>query len=457
METDPRFSGEAAYAHLRVLAGEIGPRHGGSSGELQAAHFIRDHFRGLGLKVSLKPYRLYSFEDARAELRHPGGDRIPCVAVPMTAATPARGLTRGTVFLEDANPAFLDARVRGKIVITFNRFSEAGRERLHALKPAGLVLIQTSAHTRPLRRTYSAELKRKIGGIPTVQLALKDGMALVEAHPPKLALRVATAKEKVTKGYNVVTDLQGDTAGDDDVIVVCAHYDSVWGGPGAFDNGGGIAAVMELARVFAESGVPRTLRFIAFGGEEMGLWGARAYVKTLKNKHDRLRKNKNFERDGLKTDLERLRFVVNVDMAGALHGKSNAISLGHTDIAASARLLAGERRYALNVRENEAYSSDNMPFNYAGIPSLSFNRVGFGAMGGHTELDVIDNCSADGLAHMGGFVESWITRHAFMHVFPFSRELPEVATEAVNKYFKKRDPLDYDVYGPAKRYKPKRP
>ena len=68
---------------------------------------------------------------------------------------------------------------------------------------------------------------------------------------------------------------------DHNIIVICAHYDSVWQELGAFDNGGGTAGIMELARVYKEKGSKYDLRFIAFGGEEMGLWGSKAYVKRL--------------------------------------------------------------------------------------------------------------------------------------------------------------------------------
>ena len=54
-------------------------------------------------------------------------------------------------------------------------------------------------------------------------------------------------------------------------------------------------------------------------------------------------------------------------------------------------------------------SSDNWYFNMLGIPSLSFNRMGFADGKGHTEGDVIDNCSPDGLAHIASFVENYGT------------------------------------------------
>ncbi len=448
------FSGQNAYRHLEVLTEEIGPRHGGSENERAAAQFILEHFRDLGLDVRLEPYPIYSFEDAHATIASPDGRQIPCVAIPITAATPADGITAETLFIESADEVCLDERVRGKIVVMFNSFGGDVQGRFHALGPAGLISIQTNANQLHFRGTYKADAKRKYGSIPSVRLTHEDGMGLLQDLPEQLTLCVRTDSEQIHEGYNVVADFPATDA-DDDVVVMCAHYDSVWRGPGAFDNGGGIAAVMELARVCRERGSRRNLRCIAFGGEEMGLWGAKAHVKALKNNHDKLREDKEFERDGLRTELDRTRFLVNLDMMGPLYGKSNAITLGNTDIAASVRLLAKELRYPIAVKENAIYSSDNMAFNYAKVPSLSFNRCGFGNLGGHTSEDKIGNCSAEGLAHIGTFVEAWLERYVLtMHSFPFPKAFPDAANTAVKDWFKDRNPLDYEVLGPERRYSP---
>src|SRR5262245_12066011 len=53
--------------------------------------------------------------------------------------------------------------------------------------------------------------------------------------------------------------------------------------PGADDDGSGTALTMELARVFAESGIEfdATLVFVCWAGEEQGLFGSRAHVKKI--------------------------------------------------------------------------------------------------------------------------------------------------------------------------------
>lgn len=449
------FKGREAYKHLELLTKKIGPRHGGSKQEEKAANIILDHFKKLGLKTRLEKYPIYSFEDADAELMIPKGKKIPCKAFPISASTPPEGITKEVIFLEDAHPVYLDESLKDKIVVMFNSFTGELQGKFHKLGPAGLISVQTNPHSDHFLGSLKAENKRKFGSIPTVRLTYKEGIKLIEKLPRKINLKVKTYKEKVTYGYNVVADLAG-SSGEDEVIVICAHYDSVWSGAGAIDNGGGTAGIMELARVYKEKGSSRNLRFIAFGGEEMGLWGSKGYVKKLKDENDKLKKDDDFEGDGLKSELDRISFVVNLDMMGPLYGKSTATSLGDVDIAASLRLLGKELRYPINVRENQSYSSDNMPFNYVGIPSASFYRCGFGDGGGHTVRDVIDNCSPEGLAHIGGFIEKWIDRYLLeMHLFPFSKEMPDPAKTAVKNYFKDKNPLDYKIKGPEKRYKRK--
>jgi Zn-dependent M28 family amino/carboxypeptidase len=66
---------------------------------------------------------------------------------------------------------------------------------------------------------------------------------------------------------NVEVERAG-TDSDAETIVVGAHYDTVGGCPGANDNATGIAAMLELARRFADRPQPRRIRFVSFVNEE---------------------------------------------------------------------------------------------------------------------------------------------------------------------------------------------
>ena len=78
--------------------------------------------------------------------------------------------------------------------------------------------------------------------------------------------------------YNVVGTLLGTTH-PNQVYVAGAHYDSVRG-PGANDNGSGVASVVEAARVLSQYRFEDTLKFVAFDLEEQGHFGSQAYVAS---------------------------------------------------------------------------------------------------------------------------------------------------------------------------------
>ena len=73
----------------------------------------------------------------------------------------------------------------------------------------------------------------------------------------------------------------GREAPDAPLLLVCAHYDSVEGTPGADDNGSGVVVLLELARRLAGKPFPNELRLVWFDAEESGLIGSGRYVETL--------------------------------------------------------------------------------------------------------------------------------------------------------------------------------
>ncbi|HSD96085.1 MAG TPA: M28 family metallopeptidase [Sulfuricaulis sp.] len=79
-----------------------------------------------------------------------------------------------------------------------------------------------------------------------------------------------------------------------EIVVIGAHYDSVSGSPGANDNGSGVAALLELARLFAARDVGRSVRFVAFVNEEppffrTGDMGSEQYARAARLKGEDIR------------------------------------------------------------------------------------------------------------------------------------------------------------------------
>ena len=84
------------------------------------------------------------------------------------------------------------------------------------------------------------------------------------------------------------------------MVLIGVHYDGHDISQGAEDPASGLVAGLEVARVLGiyADRLKRTVRFVLFGVEELGLIGAHAYV----NSHPR--------------DLEKTRFMFNLDSAG---------------------------------------------------------------------------------------------------------------------------------------------
>jgi Zn-dependent M28 family amino/carboxypeptidase len=77
------------------------------------------------------------------------------------------------------------------------------------------------------------------------------------------------------------------------VVIICAHYDSTSNqsttlAPGADDNASGTAAVMEIARVLANTSFDYTIKFICFSAEEWGLYGSKHYAQEAKSREEKI-------------------------------------------------------------------------------------------------------------------------------------------------------------------------
>lgn len=64
-------------------------------------------------------------------------------------------------------------------------------------------------------------------------------------------------------------------------IIVGAHYDSVAAGRGSDDNASGVGVMLEAAEVLKNIKTPYSIKFVAFGAEEVGLQGSNYYARQM--------------------------------------------------------------------------------------------------------------------------------------------------------------------------------
>lgn len=89
--------------------------------------------------------------------------------------------------------------------------------------------------------------------------------------------------------WNTVAEIRG-TEKPDEVVLLGAHLDSWDLATGGTDNGAGSIAVLEAARILkaVDAKPKRTIRFVLFSGEEQGLFGSQAYVKSHRRELDNI-------------------------------------------------------------------------------------------------------------------------------------------------------------------------
>lgn len=90
--------------------------------------------------------------------------------------------------------------------------------------------------------------------------------------------------------HNIEAEIRGNRP---EIVVIGAHYDSVFGAPGANDNASGAAALLALARRFAGKPTGQTLRFVAFANEEPPYFqtqqmGSLVYAGRCKTRGDQI-------------------------------------------------------------------------------------------------------------------------------------------------------------------------
>jgi Zn-dependent M28 family amino/carboxypeptidase len=223
--------------------------------------------------------------------------------------------------------------------------------------------------------------------LPVVSVAKEDA-ALLRRLAGKGAVKLAldvrnTFDASPYRERNVIADLAGsDPSGE--MVLVGGHFDSWDPAQGADDDGSGVAAVLEAARVLKSLGVTprRTIRFAFFSGEEQACLGSRAYVVA----HEK--------------ELDRVKTVLIMDEgAQAPHGF--AIQ-GREDLATavSARLGPLTALGASGVLRDASFDQDHAPFVAVGVPAftLSVDPGDYDSTRHHTVMDTFEHVDLHWLA-----------------------------------------------------------
>ena len=311
---------QGPLAHIRYLADDaLEGREAGSAGARCAGDYIASYFRSLGLEPATPGDSYFQTFDVRMGSRLEEGNALTLSGRDFSAHTDwipygfsASGTVNGSLVyggLGVSQPgadedAYAHLDLEGRIVVVegsdprsapgaplagdphFKATVAAGRgaAAILILLPEGVSLPDPEAEMRPSTRIPAAAVAgasaravraaAEAGGEATIEVRLEPRMVEVR---------------------NVAALLPGsDPALAREVVIVGAHYDHLgFGGDGSLapdshevhngadDNASGTAAVMEVARHLAEGSAQpaRSVLFLAFTGEEKGLWGSGHYIQ----------------------------------------------------------------------------------------------------------------------------------------------------------------------------------
>lgn len=196
-----------------------------------------------------------------------------------------------------------------------------------------------------------------------------SNILIVAAKKEPATLKLMPEKDQVNSFlYNIIGMLPGRSL-PDEAIIFSAHYDHVDHGVngetggiynGANDDASGTTAVLELARYFAmRNDNERTIIFCLFAGEELGMYGSKAFVNFIKP--------------------ENVKAVINIEMIGKTNATGkNAFMVtgsGYSDLykILSKNLKADKVKVRPHTDDPKSLfqRSDNFPFAMEGIPAHS--------------------------------------------------------------------------------------
>ncbi|HEX9751084.1 MAG TPA: M20/M25/M40 family metallo-hydrolase [candidate division Zixibacteria bacterium] len=205
---------------------------------------------------------------------------------------------------------------------------------------------------------------------------------------------------------NVVAFLEGsDRKLREDVIVIGAHYDHLgYGGPhsgsrrpdtvaihnGADDNASGVAALLEMAQYLSDRSdqLRRSVLFIAFSAEEMGVIGSKYFVNDCP------------------IDRSRIKYMLNLDMVGRYDEDKDALRIGGTGTAWGMedylKMIALRHGVPLEMSPEGFGPSDHASFYVEDIPVLFFFTGAHDQY--HTPEDDADLVLYDGMETIASFV-----------------------------------------------------
>ena len=387
-----------AYQQLKKATETIGHRATGTENGRKAEEYAADLLRSYGYEVSFQEFTFSGWNRKSLDLKI-NNQSIKAVAL---AHSPANVNLSGELIdlgngLEEDYKKIGD-KVKGKIVFaalglldeTPNEIENLHRSEKTALAEKygakGIILFNRPAGGILL--TGTASVTGKIIKIPAINISLEDGLKIKENLTKGKEIAKIKMKNDVgqMKGRNIIAKKIGSQF-PNEKIVLGGHLDSWDLATGAIDNGVGSFSVMDIARTYKKLNLQndRTIEFVLFMGEEVGLVGSKHYVnQALK--------------DG---SINQIKAMSNMDMTTNPKSyystmESNLSIL--TDYANDVQKVIPD--FKLKTFASVDLHSDHQPFMLQGLPIIGLSDSQFtkGALNCyHANCDTFDYVEEVGL------------------------------------------------------------
>lgn len=387
-----------AYQQLKKATETIGHRATGTENGRIAEEYAANLLRSYGYDVSFQEFTFSGWNRKSLDLKI---NNQPIKAVAL-AHSPANVSLSGELIdlangLEDDYKKIGD-KVKGKIVFAALGLLDGTPkeiENLHRSEKTALAekygakgIILFNRPAGGILLTGTASVTGEIIKIPAINISLEDGLKIKENLSKGKEIAKIEMKNDVgqMKGRNIIAKKIGSKF-PNEKIVLGGHLDSWDLATGAIDNGVGSFSVMDIARTYKKLNLQndRTIEFVLFMGEEVGLIGSKYYVnQALK--------------DG---SINQIKVMSNMDMTTNPKSyystmESNLPIL--TDYANDVQKVIPD--FKLKTFASVDLHSDHQPFMLQGVPIIGLSDSQFtkGALNCyHANCDTFDYVEEIGL------------------------------------------------------------
>ena len=387
-----------AYQQLKKATETIGHRATGTENGRIAEEYAANLLRSYGYDVSFQEFTFSGWNRKSLDLKI-NNQPIKAVALahsPANVSLSGELIDLGNGLEEDYKK--IGDKVKGKIVFAALGLLDGTPkeiENLHRSEKTALAekygakgIILFNRPAGGILLTGTASVTGEIIKIPAINISLEDGLKIKENLSKGKEIAKIEMKNDVgqMKGRNIIAKKIGSKF-PNEKIVLGGHLDSWDLATGAIDNGVGSFSVMDIARTYKKLNLQndRTIEFVLFMGEEVGLIGSKYYVnQALK--------------DG---SINQIKAISNMDMTTNPKSyystmESNLPIL--TDYANDVQKVIPD--FKLKTFASVDLHSDHQPFMLQGVPIIGLSDSQFtkGALNCyHANCDTFDYVEEIGL------------------------------------------------------------